>query len=408
MGGRPNTTILDTFDHAHHRARREPWNPYFSKSSVARALPHMQVIVDKFCDRIAQERDAKRPVTMTPAYACMTIDIISQYTFPWGYNFLDQEGFNPQVYDAFMYLSRLTVLFKQFGWLAPLLLNAVPVALTKYLSPGMYSLLSNETSLQRQVQEVITRRKNGTSSQGEMTGRTSLIEALLDSNLPASEKTVKPLAGTAMVSIGAGTLTTAHTLKHATYHILANPHIQKRLMDELEEAMPDPMQSLTLHELESCEYLVVIMYESLRNIKMPSHRLQRIFPDTDLYYPGSTGGGQKLPAGTPISMTGALLSDNPTIFPDPYSFQPERWLPLSTNGARLWKHMMPFGQGSRSCVGMELGKAEVLLTLATLFRRFGRNMRLAGGTERKRDVDIVADYFISMSSLESNGVVVMF
>ena len=402
LSGRPNTTLFDTIDHAHHRARREPWSPYFSKASVSRAQPHIQAIVNKFCDRLAQEGDAHKPVTMVHAFSCLTIDVISEFTFPEGYNYLDEENFTPQTYEAFIFLAKITHSFKQFVWLAPLLLKAVPIFAVKYLSPGTYSFLQNEVSLQQHAKEVITRRKNGISASKEMTGRTSLIESIFDSKLPDSDKTVNSLAGNALLAIGAGNVTTTHALKQATFHILANPHIQDRLMAELEAAMPDASQPLALRELEAIDYLVAVMYEAIRIMQTPSERLQRVFPDNDIFYKNL-----RLPAGTPIGLTGCLIHNDPDIFEDPYVFKPERWLPLATNGQMLMKNFMPFGRGTRNCIGMELGKAEILTTLATMFRRFGKGMKLVG-TERERDVDVVGDYFVGLSSEKGNGVVVAF
>ena len=66
---------------------------------------------------------------------------------------------------------------------------------------------------------------------------------------------------------------------------------------------------------------------------------------------------------------------------------------------------MAFGKGSRSCVGMELGKAEILTTLANVFRRFGREMRLVDCV-RERDIDMVRDMFNPLPSRESNGLLV--
>ena len=404
MTGLPEGSMFSTLDHTQHRARREPWNPYFSKLSVSRAHSHIQGLVNKLCDRFAQARDAGTPVTMAHAYACLTIDVISEYTFPEGYNYLDRDGYSPETHDAYVVLAYMTPLFKHFPGLAPMLQNMLPMSLAKHVAPGVYAILQNEDNLRRQTREVIAQRKHNLSSpQKEISGRPSLIDALLDSKLPPSDKTVKILASNALVVIGAGTLTTAQLLKHATYHILANPPIHSRLLSELEAAMPDPSQPCTLRELESIDYLTAIMHETLRNMKVPPQRLQRIFPSTDLYYNNTI----RLPAGTPIGMTGCLIHDDPTLFPDPYTFSPERWLPLASNGQRLLKYFMPFGRGSRMCVGMELGKAEVVTALASVFRRFGRGMRLVD-TERERDVDVVADYFFSMPRKGNNGVVVEF
>ena len=69
--------------------------------------------------------------------------------------------------------------------------------------------------------------------------------------------------------------------------------------------------------------------------------------------------------------------------------------------------MMAFGKGSRQCVGMELGKAEVLTALANVFQRFGRDVRLYQ-TTREKDIDIVHDLFNPMSIRWGNGLMLRF
>lgn len=52
-------------------------------------------------------------------------------------------------------------------------------------------------------------------------------------------------------------------------------------------------------------------------------------------------------------MTSLMLHNNPSLFPDPRSFQPERWLQPSKT--QLRKYLVPFSKGSRKCLGMKYG-----------------------------------------------------
>ncbi|KAG8528383.1 uncharacterized protein KY384_007301 [Bacidia gigantensis] len=401
MFGQQDNSAFDTLDHDKHRMRREPWNPYFSKQSVSRLQPLLiQSCVNKLCDRLAEHRDAGKPVIMTYAYACLTVDVISEYSFPAGTTYLDQPSFDQDHYQAWMALSKISHTLKQFGWLYPFL-SSMPMWVTKYTSPETYLVLQQMELLKRQTTEIIARRQ-GTSDYKESTGRPSLMEAILDSRMPSSEKTIIRVAGAAQIAIGAGTLTSSHALKHATYHILANPPIHSKLMSALEAAIPDPDAPPNLKQLESIDYLLAIWFETLRNFHGVTHRLQRICPDRSLHFQNV-----EIPAGTPVGMTSVHVHNNPDIFPDPYAFRPERWLPLASEGQRLQRYILAFGKGSRQCVGMELGRAEVLTGLANVFRRFGRGMRLKG-TERVRDIDVCYDVFNPMPSRESNMLVVEF
>ena len=272
MFGQQDVSAFDTLDHDKHRQRRESWNPYFSKQSVARLQPLLiQAVVNKMCDKLAQCQAAGKPAVMTHAFSCITTDIISEYAFPKGYNLLDepQFEFNSAHYNAWMALSKVNHVLKQFGWLYPVL-DAMPMWVTKYTSPEMYLVLCTQESLYQQT--LALAKERGRSDCKEMTSRPSMMQAFMDSDLPQYEKTPERIKAEAQTAIGAGTLTTTHALKAATYHILANPDIKEQVLEELERNIPDPNIALNLRALEQLSYLNAVMYESLRIFDGVSHR----------------------------------------------------------------------------------------------------------------------------------------
>lgn len=103
-------------------------------------------------------------------------------------------------------------------------------------------------------------------------------------------------------------------------------------------------------------------------------------------------------------MTSSMLHTDPAVFPEPQEFRPERWLPESkpkspANGS-LEKYLIPFGRGSRICLGMNLAYAEIYMTLAAVFRRF--ELELYETT--REDVDVVHDFVLGMPRLDTKGV----
>lgn len=57
---------------------------------------------------------------------------------------------------------------------------------------------------------------------------------------------------------------------------------------------------------------------------------------------------------TPVGMTGVFIHENPTIFPEPFQFRPERWLEKRPDGAPpLDKYLVTFTKGSRMCIGIK-------------------------------------------------------
>lgn len=100
-------------------------------------------------------------------------------------------------------------------------------------------------------------------------------------------------------------------------------------------------------------------------------RLPRVVPE-----PGASFGGRFLPSGTVVGMSSWMMHRDPTVFTDPMKFNPERWLQSTEEAQRLNRNMVPFGRGSRQCVGMPLAYAEVYIMLGTLFRKYPQGLRV--------------------------------
>lgn len=336
---------------------------------------------------------------MIYAWSTLIADIISEYSFPHGYQLLDKAEFDEENYRSWTAFTKTLHPLRHFHWLFSIM-EAMPLRLMKILAPPFYLTLRERDHLEIEAKAMITQR--GSTFEKDIRSRPSLLQALTDTDLlPETEKSPARITSEAQLAMVAGTLTASRCLTAATYHVLANKDIHTKLMSELERGIPEPQVFSSLDQLEKMPYLVAIMYESLRVFYGVSHRLSRIFPDRPMYYKDWV-----IPAGVPVSMSIPLIHDNEEIFPEPYRFRPERWLPLETEGQRLLRFLVVFGGGSRQCIGMELAKAEILTALACVFRRFGHRMSLLD-TVRERDVDPVHDYFDPQPSRQSNGVLVV-
>jgi cytochrome P450 len=235
----------------------------------------------------------------------------------------------------------------------------------------------------------------GENKEHKTASHPTIFHELLNSDiLGPEEKTIRRLEEEGQTVVGAGILTTAHTLKVTSFHILANPEIFKKLRAELASVQPNAAIPIPLQKLEQLPYLTGIVNEGLRMSYGVSTRLARISPDAPL-----TFHSWSIPPGTPVSMTSIFLHDNPAIFPSPSTFSPERWLPGNSE-KRLDKYLVPFSRGTRACLGLNLAYAEMYMALATVFARF--EMELWETT--REDVDVVHDFVNPSPRLDSKGV----
>lgn len=198
------------------------------------------------------------------------------------------------------------------------------------------------------------------------------------------------------------------------FHLLQNPETLRKLKAELEDAMPDLSAPVYIKEVEQLPYLTAVITEGLRLGMGTSNRQERVSPDEVLRF----NDGKRdwlIPRSTPVGMSTPLIHLNPSIFPEPLSFRPERFL----DNPRLKRYIMSFSQGSRQCLGMQLAYAELYLVLAGVWRRFGGpesegekagpGMDCPAGrfelfeTDR-RDLEMEYDLFVPYGKKDSKGI----
>lgn len=161
------------------------------------------------------------------------------------------------------------------------------------------------------------------------------------------EKGMTPLEieSAAQLLIVAGSETTATLLSGATFYLLKNPTILKKLKNEILSSFSDErdMNFLTLMHLP---YLNAVFEESLR-----------MFPPVPNTFPRTTPKGgavvceQYVPGGTSVGIHHWSAYRSGRNFREPDTFIPERWLgdPRFETDARA--SFQPFSYGPRNCLG---------------------------------------------------------
>ncbi|MFD8230488.1 cytochrome P450 [Streptomyces sp. NPDC059696] len=176
------------------------------------------------------------------------------------------------------------------------------------------------------------------------------------------EETGEPLTGHQISSeiltlAVAGTETTASVLSWALYELARHPAIEARLLAELDEVLGE--RPVTFDDVPRLPYLNRVITETLR-LHHPGWLVtRRTTEETRL-------GGWTLPAGTELAYCQHALHRDPARFPDPLSFDPDRWNDAAQEpppGAFL-----PFGDGKHKCMGDRFARTEMVTALATMLR----------------------------------------
>lgn len=72
------------------------------------------------------------------------------------------------------------------------------------------------------------------------------------------------------------------------------------------------------------------------------------------------------------------MHTDPEIFPDPWTFEPERWIRAAEMNFPLGRYLANFTKGSRQCLGISMARTEIYLTIARLVLSY--DMELHGTT----------------------------
>ncbi|KAF4333911.1 cytochrome P450 monooxygenase oxidoreductase [Fusarium beomiforme] len=392
-----------TVDHDLHRARRAPVAKFFSRAMIARLEQEVHELVQTLCNKLLAQNNGKKErkaFDIAHAYSCFTSDAISSYCFGEPFGLLSQNDWQPNYREATLAVLKPVFLFRFF----PFLVGGVKLGeyLVDYLPTDVALLIR---TLQIDIPSRVQKTKTELDS-GIVYERPTIFADLLQSELDESEKNQDRLVSEAVTIVNAGTETTSWALAVITYFLLSRPEILAKLQGELKQVVDDPRHLPSWTTLEQLPYLGAVINEGLRLSYGVSSRSARVPTTEDLEYRGEFNKKPTslvLPRGYAIGMSAAISHHDESVFPDSYSFIPERWIDEDNKIRKdLERSMLTFSKGSRGCLGKNLALCELYLSLTALVLRVMPHMRLFETTER--DIRYDHDMFIPMTENGSTGV----
>ncbi|KAI1137896.1 cytochrome P450 [Hypoxylon sp. FL0543] len=400
------SSTFATTQHDLHRLRRSSLAKFFSRNQIAQLEPRIQELVQRLCDKLLSEAGKNKPLSVQECYSCFTSDVISDYCFGESFGFLTREAWVPNFRGPLYSILQTTFLFRFFPFLSPIIIAST--WFLKYL-PEDVALLIRTMNID--IPNQIKKTKSDMDA-GIVYERQTIFGELLNSDLPQQEKSVARLTREATSVLGGGTETLSWTLSVLTYFLLTQPRILSKLNDELRMAVSDPQNLPPFSVLEKLPYLGAVIQEGLRLSYGSAGRMSRIATEEDLVYRGqwtprdeaeSVKVEYVIPRGFSAGLSKAITHHNEALFPNSYSFIPERW--LDDNGQRrkdLDHYLNTFGKGTRSCIGMNLALCEVFLVVPALVLGVFPRMRLFETSEA--DVRWDHDLIVPQASAASKGV----
>lgn len=335
--GVPNS-IHSTTDHDVHKARRRPLAPLFSKREVAAREKMVQDKIDLACKKLETIRGTNKSLDLRLLFFCLGMDVLTEYSFPQGINFLGQDELVPAWRDMIAGALRKFMFFKHFHILWSIV-KAIPQKQMLKAEPNL-KIRFDWTDVNRDiVKKIYASHENGS----KVPDTDSIFLPLLESDMPAAEKRFNRIWEESDGLLGAGIETISNVLSTIFFYILVDRERLSRLKRELIDAS-ERESSITYSQLERLPYLTAVIAEGLRVAYGITARVMRVAPTASITYKH-----WELPPGTIISMSAMLQHRNEDLFPQAEKFIPERWLDDKTDKA----HLMTFSRGPRQCLGIK-------------------------------------------------------
>ncbi len=248
--------------------------------------------------------------------------------------------------------------------------SVLPKRLARLPLPVNSKFLSAGTQLRDYVQQLLVARRGS----GER--RNDLIDLLLYS-FGDEHRSDKFLAEQAVTILFGGIDASTAMLTWCLYEVAQRPEVGAQLRQEICAAA-----DLSPRSLDELDYLNRFLNEVTR-IHSPLLQTRRSVTAVEL-------DGFTFPAGTDIGYSITAMHRNPHIFPEPNTFDPDRW-PTPGSGSKC-KGFAPFSTGNQMCIGNNYAWILLQTTLHSLlskwefrpvtFKKLGRAMGPIPGPRR--------------------------
>ncbi|XP_028406656.1 cholesterol 24-hydroxylase-like [Dendronephthya gigantea] len=343
------------------RKHRQIMNPAFHRKSLKEFISNFNDVSDLFLTRMDTVVDGGQPTSMVQEFGKVTLEVISQVSFNINTHALEDPNspFPAAVKD---YLIGVQDNFD------------IPLSPT-LLGIFQFKLFQNATK-RKQIAAVRFLRIFASdcikTRMKDIANGKAVPDDLLSILIKNGSLSMDDIIDEFLTIFLAGQETTANSLSFTLYEIINNPHVEEKLLNELDTVLAG-RDYVEFDDLAKLTYLGNVFEESLRKhpiAQAPAMTLKK----------NITVGGFLIPKGTGVHSRSLLFGMNPEIWKDPEVFDPDRFSETEKIPNFSMTHI-PFSIGPHNCIGLTFAKYETKIILAKLLHKF-RFKLLPGQTDR--------------------------
>ncbi|CAG8138182.1 unnamed protein product [Penicillium salamii] len=353
----PTATMTNLFSERnskkHAESRRKVASMY-SMTSLVAYEPAVDNCIEIFKERLLEFSKQGSIIDMAHWMQCYAFDVIGEITFGSRFGFLEAGNDIGGVMESIdsgltssSYLGLYSWLYPFFLWASQRLQGAGPSYATQFTF--------------QHIQQTKATMKN---HRADLPSHMAMKLVQKQAQNPHDMSDWDILA-TAASNVGAGSDTTAISLSSTLYYLIRAPGCLEKLRKEIEESGVGP--NPTFKETQAMPYLQAVLKEAFRVHPGTGYPLFRVVPSG-----GEVIAGQFFPAGVNVGINSWVSHYDKEIYGhDADVFRPERWLESSKEQLTVMEQsFMPFGAGSRTCIGKNISLLEMAKLIPILVRDF--------------------------------------
>lgn len=319
-------SVLTSIGKRHLRQRKLLLPPFHGD-----AVKHYAQMISDIAEREIDRWEVGRPFSLAPRMQAVTLDVIMSGIF--GIDGRPEPG---SVEDELRRSVRRLVGYSTKPWWMLVELHNIG----RDEPRGVLKRVMREANARF---DAVIRARRASDRRGD-----DVLSLLLDARTEDGEPlTDEELRAELLSLVLAGHETTANQLAWTFERLLRFPQAYERLREEVRaggEAAQEQVEA-TVHEGMRVRPVIPMV---ARLVNVPWQL-----------------GEYVVPAGTPVALGILLLHHREDLYPDPHVFRPERFLGRRP-GTYTW---IPFGGGTRRCLGAALAMAEQRVVLEAIARR---------------------------------------
>lgn len=366
-------TIFSAVDQEFRDVRAKAVLPLFAPSRIQRAYEQengvMAPLVRKFVDRLEDAKDKSNArVDILDLSSRLSIDILTGYLFNRVYGGLDELSHShtlgpKQSAAQGKYSNKLSATPFVLAIVAFSRFSLLPNWLFTIIFSQLFGRVLADEEVRASVHKVSDFLDGVTTSNQEYNdnqrkGGEDTYQSRLQKVGVSREETLVQCKGV----VFAGADSTAVVLATILFHLVQQPTIRAQLRDEIITAgSVDP---------QGIPYLRAVVREGLRLCMANPARLTRLVPEDRTV----TVSGYTLPPGTKVGAAAYVFHHNAEVYPEPFEFRPERWLPSIEGGDEATRRVrerdaFAFGLGPRACLGRNLAMHQLHVVVKDVVER---------------------------------------